>query len=169
MIYFAQAGDGGPVKIGLTTGDPWKRAAALQTGCPLPITVLGVTDGGEDEERRLHETYGDLRKQGEWFAPDESLLNEIKRISRPIEDSRRRRCEVPKDVRDLATVAQIVKVLGGGASLSRKLGLSPPQVSNWVTFNKIPARMYVVMKRELERLGKTAPDALWGMVEGDLT
>jgi hypothetical protein len=67
MIYFIQAGDGGPVKIGHTKHDAHKRLKELQTGCPEKLTVVGVIEGDRSQERQLHEILDAYRIHGEWF------------------------------------------------------------------------------------------------------
>jgi hypothetical protein len=37
--------------------------------------------------------------------------------------------------------------------------------ANWKSFGQFPARTFVVMTQALQRRGKHAPAALWGMVE----
>jgi hypothetical protein len=40
VVYFVQAGDGGPIKIGPTTNDIRERVKRLQTGNPENLTRL---------------------------------------------------------------------------------------------------------------------------------
>lgn len=74
VIYFIQAGEDGPIKIGYTRSAPRKRLKELQTAAPQKLRLLGTTDGGRLEERALHRAWGDERLQGEWFNPVPSLL-----------------------------------------------------------------------------------------------
>jgi len=52
-VYFIQAGDAGPIKIG-HTNDVRKRLSMIQTSAPDHLRLLAVMDGGEAEERALH-------------------------------------------------------------------------------------------------------------------
>jgi len=80
VVYFIQSGEDGPIKIGWTsTGNPWGRCAALQTGSPEELEVVGFFVGPQSEERRLHEKFAEHRIRGEWFAPVHDLKVEIGR------------------------------------------------------------------------------------------
>lgn len=56
------------VKIGFTAGDPFKRLASLQTGCPFPMHLMGIVLGRKSDERELHDVLRDDRSHGEWFV-----------------------------------------------------------------------------------------------------
>jgi hypothetical protein len=68
-IYFVQARDDGPIKIGTTRSHPKKRLSHIQTGCPWPITLLGVIEGDVCREKEFHATLAPYRTNGEWFSP----------------------------------------------------------------------------------------------------
>lgn len=74
MIYFAQAGDGGPIKIGRTANLP-QRLRVLQNACPNGVVLLGVLP----EEDDLHQQFAGsrVRENGEWFEPEIDLLDFI--------------------------------------------------------------------------------------------
>lgn len=67
MIYFAHAEGTDRVKIGFTAGDPAKRLADLQTGCPHRLSLLLVVEGGEQDEAEYHKEFATFRVHGEWF------------------------------------------------------------------------------------------------------
>lgn len=77
MIYFAQAGEGGPIKVGQAI-DVSFRLAALQSANASCIILLGQFDGGFEEETRLHKLLKPLRIRGEWYSPHESIFEAIK-------------------------------------------------------------------------------------------
>jgi hypothetical protein len=77
IIYFAQAGDHGPIKIGYTSSAPEERLATLQTGCPSPLRLLGTRHGTGGHERYLHARFASHRLGGEWFSPADELLSFI--------------------------------------------------------------------------------------------
>lgn len=83
MIYFVVAPNSRSVKIGYTGGDPEKRLAQLQTGCPERLALLGAVDGGVDRERELHQRFALQRLTGEWFRMDDALAREIDVILKP--------------------------------------------------------------------------------------
>lgn len=72
-IYLVQAGEGGPVKIGVSTDVP-SRIRSLQTGIPQPLILLATFPGCRSKERRLHERLARYRIRGEWFSPAPEVL-----------------------------------------------------------------------------------------------
>lgn len=70
--YFVQSVDGGPIKIGYTSQHPESRLSNLQTGSPVPLRIIGLLPG--NREREMHERFKRIRKHGEWFSADKSLL-----------------------------------------------------------------------------------------------
>ncbi|MEN1681078.1 MAG: GIY-YIG nuclease family protein [Planctomycetota bacterium] len=72
--YFIQQGRGGPIKIGVAS-DPLSRLAALQTGNPEQLFLLGSIKG--DCEGHLHRKFAKHRLVGEWFKPHQQLLRYI--------------------------------------------------------------------------------------------
>jgi hypothetical protein len=75
-VYFIQAGDSGPIKIG-TAMDTLKRLKQLQTSSAEALVVLGHREGDEELEEALHERFAEHRLRGEWFRPAEAILIEI--------------------------------------------------------------------------------------------
>lgn len=73
MIYFVQAGDAGPIKIGYT-GSLKRRLPHLQNGAHEPLKVLGVRQGDQSDEKALHRRFDAHRLRGEWFRPDNEIL-----------------------------------------------------------------------------------------------
>jgi hypothetical protein len=67
-VYFIQAGDDGPIKIG-TSRDPRKRFLELQTASPYPLHVRAIGPGGRAAEHRMHTRFAGCRLHGEWFEP----------------------------------------------------------------------------------------------------
>ncbi len=76
--YFAQAEEGGPIKIGYTTVDPQVRLKGLQTGSPLSLRIIASIP--KNLEKQLHERFENLRLHGEWFQNDEALLAYIRQL-----------------------------------------------------------------------------------------
>lgn len=66
-IYLVGCGTAGPVKIGFTTKEPAERMAALQTGSPDTLHLLGSFRGTQEDERQLHARLVEHRLHGEWF------------------------------------------------------------------------------------------------------
>lgn len=85
MIYFMQAGDEGPIKIGKAK-DVKKRLAGVQTGNPFKINLLLEINAGDAWmdgfiEDLLHKKWRDFRLEGEWFAPTTGLYDYISNLS----------------------------------------------------------------------------------------
>lgn len=73
-VYFVQAGDGGPIKIGYTSSRVADRVAALQTGNPCRLEIVAVAPGSMEDESRAHAMFAQCRLHGEWFAPGPELM-----------------------------------------------------------------------------------------------
>lgn len=87
MIYFVRLGPEGPVKIGTTTHFR-RRLKELADEYDVEIRVLGVRDGGMQEEREHHRRFAHLRlKMGrpgpcERFHAGPDLIGYIERECR---------------------------------------------------------------------------------------
>ena len=84
IIYFVQGQSTGLIKIGLTTNLS-ARFSDLQVGSPDVLRVIGIHRGTIKSELMLHKLFANHRVRGEWFRPDESILNFVKTFcySRP--------------------------------------------------------------------------------------
>ena len=76
MIYFIQAGQNGPIKIGVSD-NPQKRLGTLRTAHYEELELLGAIGGGEDKEKEIHLRFGQYRMTGEWFRAEGELLDFI--------------------------------------------------------------------------------------------
>ena len=79
FVYFIQAEDGGPVKIGCT-GELRGRIRDLQVGNPQKLRVVETISCGELGnhtahwiERTIHQRLQHLYVRGEWFRDEPSL------------------------------------------------------------------------------------------------
>ncbi len=78
IYYIASTDPKAPrVKIGYTSGSPYVRLGALQTGSPVELALIAVHDGTMEDERRLHEQFADSRIHGEWFDMTEELFKRL--------------------------------------------------------------------------------------------
>lgn len=75
-IYFVQAGDDGPIKIGWTM-DVERRLLELQNGNHLELRLLGSCEGSEQMEAQLHRRFAMHRMRREWFSPAVELTRHI--------------------------------------------------------------------------------------------
>jgi len=80
-VYFIQGLCGGAIKIGYSV-DPAKRLKALQTGYPDTLTILFMVPGNESTERQVHKEFETSKLKGEWFRPDEYVIQKIKEWKR---------------------------------------------------------------------------------------
>lgn len=76
FVYFAQAGENGPIKIG-RAASPHLRLKNLQSGNGERLRLLAVVPGGKTLESILHVYFGKGRRAGEWFKPTPKLLRLI--------------------------------------------------------------------------------------------
>lgn len=79
-IYFIQGENGGAIKIGLSN-NPKSRLKQLQTGYPDTLKILLIILGDEKVERQLHEELKLSKLHGEWFKPDENVIDKIKELA----------------------------------------------------------------------------------------
>jgi DNA-binding XRE family transcriptional regulator len=73
LIYFIQAGDTEPIKIGYAAR-VGSRVRELQTSHSETLRVLAVMDGDRRFEAQIHEKFASLRTRGEWFMPGPDLV-----------------------------------------------------------------------------------------------
>ncbi len=76
-VYFIQSGDGGPIKIG-TSKNPSARLKTLQVATAETLVLLGSIKGNHLTERQWHNDHKAHKITGEWFHPDDSLLDAMK-------------------------------------------------------------------------------------------
>jgi hypothetical protein len=86
--YFLQAGTSGPIKIG-STRNLAVRIRTLMTMSPVPLRFLGVMKGDHEEACHMH--LGAFRIHGEWFTPEEPVLQFIRANAITPRSSGRRR------------------------------------------------------------------------------
>lgn len=76
FVYFIQAGEGGPIKIGWAY-NPSARMSELQIGNPVDLRIIGAVYGDGELESELHRKFRRLKLRGEWFRPGRSLMTYI--------------------------------------------------------------------------------------------
>jgi hypothetical protein len=75
-VYFAQAGEEGPIKIGFANNVP-RRICSLQVGHPEKLRLLAVVKAEATLEVVFHELFKASRLRGEWFAPNIQILRTV--------------------------------------------------------------------------------------------
>ncbi len=77
MIYFLQInGEGGPIKIGFAKS-AIVRLKTLQRLFPYSLKLLATAEGSRSDELLCHNEFEDLCINGEWFRPEQRLLDRI--------------------------------------------------------------------------------------------
>lgn len=89
VIYFVQEGADGPIKIGCTVL-PRSRVQNLQVANPRELRLLGLMDGGTEQEDSLHDEFRETRVRGEWYEPTPELLAGIEANTFSLETFERR-------------------------------------------------------------------------------
>lgn len=79
VVYFAQEGDGGPVKIGWSR-DATERLGNLATGNSNHLRLLHSVAGGPALELHIHELLAPDRIRGEWFKPTAAVMGLIEKV-----------------------------------------------------------------------------------------
>lgn len=77
-IYFIQAENDGPIKIGFTGRDPRKRMVKIQSDCPWRVKLLGAIEGTVSQEKQIHLLLAMFKTQGEWFEPHPVVLAAVR-------------------------------------------------------------------------------------------
>jgi hypothetical protein len=84
FVYFIQAGENGPIKIGIAA-DHEDRMRSLQVGHYEELRLLKtiLTTGKKEAEKleaQFHARFHSYHLRGEWFSPSEDLLAFARRI-----------------------------------------------------------------------------------------
>ena len=125
-VYVIQAGDSGPVKIGLAH-DVMKRVYTLQTAHHATLRLLRVFPGGKRVERELHQRFRSAHIRGEWFALSAEDVAAITSVETSEPNAPHR---------------ALIDALGGVAGLSVALGVAPNTVATWRKRSRISARWW---------------------------
>ena len=86
-VYFIQAGDGGPIKIGSAT-DVEQRMSDLQVGSAQELRLLAKVPGGYRREGELHDFLSKHHIRGEWFQPHEEVFVVMAGLVKAAEEER---------------------------------------------------------------------------------
>ena len=80
-VYFFT--NGVNIKIGYTKLNIEKRLKQLNTGSDTQLYPLGFVSGNKSLEKELHWKFAKfrIRNNGEWFYPDQSLIDYINSVN----------------------------------------------------------------------------------------
>lgn len=132
-VYFVQAGDGGPIKIGYAT-DVAARLSKIQADNAADIKLLLVLGGDFELERELHQCFASANIRGEWFHPVRDLLDTIELNTPPA-------AAPPMTAYVLPDVPRHVEILRavGVQKVAAERGLSINTVRAWEQRDSIPS------------------------------
>jgi hypothetical protein len=78
-VYLMRSHLTGLLKIGISQ-KPSKRRRTLETAQGGKIDLITVIDGGKIMEKELHEMFCHLRRDGEWFDYDNSIIDRFNKL-----------------------------------------------------------------------------------------
>lgn len=81
MIYFIQAGNDGPIKIGKAQNSEARRRD-LQTGNHEKLKLITEIPGDKEREDSIHNDLRSDRYRGEWFSATPKVLAYIDKVAR---------------------------------------------------------------------------------------
>lgn len=87
MIYFIQAGEKGPIKIGLAER-PTTRKKDLQTAHYDELRIIGVMEGDNKLEDELHFRFEAYRIRGEWYKPEPVIYKYVEDYCQQVKDNK---------------------------------------------------------------------------------
>ena len=65
--------------------------------------------------------------------------------------------------RELQTAGSVIDALGGTAATARLTDRKAQHVTNWRAAGRLPADTFLILSKELEARGLTAPAEVWGI------
>lgn len=96
-VYFVQAGEGGPIKIGKAM-NPSQRIGNLQVGNPHEVKLLHCLPDTGCTEGRIQGIFEESHLRGEWYNPTPDLLEFIDALKSKTEG--RARQFISRTIRD---------------------------------------------------------------------
>ena len=147
-VYFVQAGEGGPVKIGCSD-EHKKRLRRLQSLNHAELKIIRVVEGDRETERWFHKQFVKNHIRGEWFAFSEEMLSfppgnllQTKWILPRVKYKNNHR-SASSEIRDPA-LNDAIYTLGGPEAACRALGVTKQALSQW---EKCPALRVIPLEK----------------------
>lgn len=91
-VYFIQGETSKLIKIGYSQ-DVQGRLDNLRASSPESLLLLIAINGDRQLEKQLHHRFSGLRKHGEWFCPDQEILDLIGDLKSAKSDEGSRQCQ----------------------------------------------------------------------------
>jgi hypothetical protein len=152
-IYFIQAGESGPIKIGVSLQVD-KRLEGLRTSSPVCLRLLATKPGEQVDEWLLHKKLASHRLHGEWFDPHEDVLAEVS-IALQFDQKIEKRPSMPKTPDQFARAAADEKFIrvslihairvgfaheaNPAAAVARLANVTQRAVENWLKRDATPS------------------------------
>lgn len=162
MIYFIQAGENGPIKIGVAI-DVASRMSFLQSGNAEKLRLIGTMPGSYDEEKCLHRLAWKDRIRGEWFHPTHLTMAVVAAaLDGDLVLEPQQKASAIKPAKGVPGASQMIAALGGQSAVARKLGIPLTTVNGWNTKDLLPNWRVEVIAELFEAEGIELPQALAG-------
>jgi hypothetical protein len=133
-IYFAQLGDDGPIKVGVSDNVP-ARIRHLGKEWKIPIKLLAEVEGDVQDERAIHAYLARSRLHGEWFKSTKRVLKTVDMVKQGFMPEAAQRISrkpkwAPSNIRQLAI----------------SLGITSQRLTYWIKVRKVPAEFVLAME-----------------------
>lgn len=169
-VYFIQAGDDGPVKIGYTSNVK-RRLGSLQCGHYQKLKVIREINGDKRAEKRLHKICAGSHVRGEWFNFSEDILIVDPGVEPPIKAPTKKAVRVPTKLeiylreqettqptnamhgRILAIEARLTAIDSNMTALCAKAEITRSTVTRWKSGCTYPLiKLYDKLLETLEKM-----------------
>lgn len=79
MVYFIQAGDNGPIKIGASSS-PWEHVKILQQGNHQELNLIAEIPGDRNLEQKVRADLKPFERGRKWFDATDEVLDYIEKV-----------------------------------------------------------------------------------------
>jgi hypothetical protein len=151
VIYMIQAGENGPVKIGVTDNLE-SRLCKMQVDNAAPLKVLRLLAGGFAQEAELHIRFSDINIRGEWFSFSRLMLGNLEMEDIPFTAPATEPIEFIRESQERIPVSILIERAGGCALIGRSMGMSHSAVLGWRITDTVP----VLRVRALSKMARVS-------------
>lgn len=129
FTYFIRVDDA--IKIGFATNFN-RRLSGLQTAHEKPIVVLAVVPASMADEFKTHQLFAHLRIRGEWFRPEQDLLDFIDALKAKPHEEYQPPAAPKKPLRARHSVDPVIAKLSALRSRQQRDGRAHGIISNLI-------------------------------------